>query len=116
GEGITRVWRERKLGAAEIICARRLCLYRRIVARACQFVSRLDRVLTNNLREIVLQRKVLAGLIGAAHGAQPVTEVEDRERQRGHVRYAQLLGPVLTVAQRNDGEGPPVIPEPELIK
>src|SRR2546422_7663343 len=72
GEGITRVWRERKIGAAEIVRTRRLRLHCGIVPRAGQLVPRLDRVLTDNLREVVLQRKVLAGLISATHGAQPV--------------------------------------------
>src|SRR5712691_11899070 len=85
GEGVARVWRERKLGAAEVVRARRLRLYGGVVARPCQLIADLQCVLSDDLREIVLQRKVFTRLIRATHGAHPVPEVEYRERQRGYV-------------------------------
>src|ERR1039457_4049588 len=52
----------------------------------------------------------------AAEGADPIPNIEDRKPQRGHVGYAQLLGPVLTAGKGIIGDVAPIISEPEIIK
>src|SRR5262245_36358359 len=100
---------ERKIGGAETIRARGQRGRQRVVAGTDDLVAEFQRVLVDDLGQVVLEREVFAHILRSGETAVVLTEegcsagtvrlvvagLKVRKGRRADIGYAELLGPVL---------------------